>query len=166
MSRPVPPDPDRTRLDVHPMDEPPPVVERRAEIEYPAAAGPAVTGPAVEEETVDSYARRVSVVRKVCTVITMICGLFALVLAVHIVLVLAEANPNNGFASFINSFSGGVSLGLRNLFTPDSQKLRVFLNDGVAAIGWLVLGAALTYGIRQFALPGPRRSVRYRRVVR
>lgn len=143
------PDPDRTRLDIHPMDQP-----------EPAPA------PVVEEETVDSYTKRANVVRRVCTVINMVCGLFALVLAVHIVLVLAEANPANGFASFINSFSGGVSLGLRNLFTPDSEKLRVFLNDGVAAIGWLVIAGALTYGIRQFALPGPRRSVHYRRVVR
>jgi hypothetical protein len=154
MSRPLPDPDDRTRLDIHPMDEPQP------------AAVPPAAGAAVEEQTVDSYARRVSVVRKVCAVITMICGLFALVLAVHIVLVLAEANPNNGFAAFINSFSGGVSLGLRNLFTPDAEKLRVFLNDGVAAIGWLVIGGALTYAIRQFALPGPRRSVHYRRVAR
>lgn len=154
MSRPLPDPDDRTRLDLHPMEEPPP------------GAVPPATGPAVEEQTVDSYAKRANVVRKVCTVITMICSLFALVLAVHIVLVLAEANPNNGFAAFINSFSGGVSLGLRNLFTPDSAKLRVFLNDGVAAIGWLVIGGALTYAIRQFALPGPRRSVHYRRVVR
>jgi len=154
MNRPVPDDPDRTRLDIHPMEEP-----------VPAAVPPA-SGREVEEETVDSYAKRANVVNKVCTVITMVCGLFALVLAIHIVLVLADANPANGFASFINSFSGGVSLGLRNLFTPDAQKLRVFLNDGVAAIGWLIIGGALTYAIRQFALPGRRRSVRYRRVVR
>jgi len=152
MSRPLPDDPDRTKLDLHPTEEPP-------------SAVPPVSRQ-VEEEAVDSYAKRESVVRKVCTVITMACGLFALVLAAHIILVLADANPANGFASFIDSFSGGVSLGLRNLFTPDAQKLRVFLNDGVAAIGWLIIGGALTYAIRQFALPGPRRSVRYRRVVR
>jgi hypothetical protein len=126
---------------------------------------PPASRRAVEEETVDSYAKRASVVSKVCTVITMVCGLFALVLATHILLVLAEANPANGFASFINSFSGGVSLGLRNLFTPESEKLRVFLNDGVAAIGWLIIGGALTYAIRRFALPGRSRSVHYRRVV-
>jgi hypothetical protein len=153
MSRPLPNDPDRTRLDLHPTEEPQP------------AAMPPASRRAVEEETVDSYAKRASVVSKVCTVITMVCGLFALVLATHILLVLAEANPANGFASFINSFSGGVSLGLRNLFTPESEKLRVFLNDGVAAIGWLIIGGALTYAIRRFALPGRSRSVHYRRVV-
>jgi len=161
MSRPpLPDDPDRTKLDLHPTEEPPPLAMPSS------SAMPPGSRPVEEEETVDSYARRASVVRKVCTVITMVCGLFALVLAIHIVLVLADANPANGFASFINSFSGGVSLGLRNLFTPDAAKVRVFLNDGVAAIGWLIIGGALTYAIRQFALPGPRRSVRYRRVVR
>jgi len=148
MSRPRPDDPDRTRLDLHPMDEP----------------QPAGAPPAIEEEVVDSFAKRAILVGRVCTVITMICGLFALVLVAHIVLVLAGANPANGFASFVDTFSGGVSLGLRNLFLPDDAKLRVFLNDGVAAIGWLIIGGALTYAIRQFALPGPRRSVRrYRR---
>lgn len=141
---------DRTRLDIHPMDEP----------------QPAAVAPQVEEETVDSQLRRERIVRRVCTVINMVCGLFALVLAMHIVLVLADANPRNGFAGFIDGFSSAVSLGLRGLFTPDSPKAAVLFNDGLAAIGWLIIGAALTYAIRQFALPGPRRSVRYRRVVR
>jgi len=143
---------ERTRLDLHPMEEPPP----------PAAS----MSPRVEEETVDSQLRRERVVRSVCTVINLLCGLFALVLALHIILVLAEANPRNGFAGFVDGFSSAVSLGLRGLFTPDNVKLQALFNDGLAAIVWLVIAAALTYAIRQFALPGPRRSVRYRRVVR
>ena len=140
---------DRTRMDLHPMDEPEPLA------------------PVVEdEEVVDPRARRYRVVRRVCAVINLICGLFALVLGLHILLVLANANPHNGFASFIDSFSSAVSLGLRGLFTPDSQKLQVFLNDGAAAIAWLLIAAALTYAIRQFALPGPAATMRYRRTVR
>jgi hypothetical protein len=140
---------DRTRMDLHPMDQPAPVA------------------PLVEdEEVVDPRARRIRVVRRVCAVINMVCGLFALVLGLHVLLVLANANPNNGFASFVDSFSSAVSLGLRSLFTPENHKLQVFLNDGVAAIAWLVIAAALTYAIRQFALPGPPTAVRYRRTVR
>jgi len=140
---------DRTRMDLHPMDGPEPVA------------------PLVEdEEVVDPGARRIQVVRKVCAVINLVCGLFAFVLGLHVLLVLANANPNNGFASFVDSFASAVSLGLGNLFTPDSHKLQVFLNEGVAAIAWLVIAAALTYVIRQFALPGPRTAVRYRRTVR
>jgi len=140
---------DRTRMDLHPMEDPPPVA------------------PYVEdEEVVDPRARRYRVVRRVCAVINIICGLFAVVLGLHILLVVANANPDNGFASFIDSFASAVSLGLRGLFTPSSEKAQVLLNDGVAAIAWLLIGAVITYAIRQFALPGPRDSVRYRRTVR
>jgi hypothetical protein len=120
----------------------------------------------VEERVADPEYRRVRVVRSVCAAINIICGLFAIVLATHIILVLFEANPNNGFASLVDSWSSAVSLGLRGLFTPESEKLRVLLNDGLAAIAWLVIAGLLTYAIRHFALPGPGHAVRYRRVLR
>jgi hypothetical protein len=142
------PDWDRTRMDLHPAD---PLPE------------PGYAEPAVEEEVADPRLRRIRVVRIINAIINFVCGLFAVVLALHIVLVLGNANPHNGFASFVDSWSSAVSLGLRNLFTPDSLKLRVLFNDGLAAIVWLVIGAVLTYLIRQFALPGPRTSVQYRR---
>src|SRR2546421_3233890 len=139
---------DRTRMDLHPMEDPEPVA------------------PLVEDQVVDPRDGRIRVVRKVCAVINLVCGIFAVVLGLHIVLVLANANPNNGFASFVDSFAAAVSFGLRTLFTPDSEKLRIFLGEGVAAIAWLLIAAGLTYLVRQFALPGPRTSVRYRRTVR
>jgi hypothetical protein len=61
----------------------------------------------------------------------------------------------------VDSWSAGVSLGLRGLFTPSDQKLQVLLNDGAAALGWLLIAGVLTYAIRRFALPEPR-TVRYR----
>jgi hypothetical protein len=137
-------------MDLHPMDEPEP------------AARPMVA----DEEVVDPRAGRVRTVRIVCGIINLVCGVFAVVLGLHIILVLAEANPANGFASLISSWSSGVSLGLRHLFTPASEKLRVLLNDGMAAIAWLLIAAVLTYAIRQFALPGPRADLSYRRTVR
>jgi len=140
---------DRTRMDLHPMEDPEPVA------------------PLVQdEEVVDPTARRYRVVRRVCAVISIVCGLFAVVLGLHVLLVVADANPNNGFASFVDSFASAVSLGLRGLFTPHSVKAQVLLNDGLAAIAWLLIGAVITYAIRQFALPGPRDAVRYRRTVR
>jgi hypothetical protein len=116
----------------------------------------------VEEGVVDPELRRVRTVRITNAIVNIVCGMFAVVLAIHIVLVLADANPNNGFASLIDSWSSAVSLGLRDLFTPAIDKIGVLLNDGLAAIVWLIIGAALTYAIRMFALPGPRRSRRYR----
>ena len=144
-------DVDPTRLDMHPADEPVP---------------PRGPEPVVEEGVVDPDLKRVRTVRTVNAIIRIVCSLFAVVLAINIILVLAEANPDNGFASLIDSWSSAVSLGLRDLFTPANDKLAVLLNDGLAAIIWLIIGAALTYAIRMFALPGPRRATRYRRVVR
>lgn len=144
------PDWDRTRMDLHPAD---PLPE------------PGVREPMVEEEVADPRMRRIRTVRTICAIINIICGVFAVVLAAHILLVLGNANPHNGFASFVDSWSSAISLGLRNLFTPDSLKLRVLFNDGLAAIVWLLIGAVLTYLIRMIALPGPGSSVAYRRRV-
>ncbi|MCR6483438.1 hypothetical protein M8542_11480 [Amycolatopsis sp. OK19-0408] len=108
---------------------------------------------------------RLRIMRTVNALIHLVCAVFALVLAVHIVLVLGEANMSNGFAQLVDEWSAGVSLGLRNLFTPDSEKLRTFLNDGLAAVIWLVIGAILTDVITRIAAPGPRR-VWYRRSYR
>ncbi|SER46446.1 hypothetical protein [Actinokineospora terrae] len=126
---------------------------------------PAAQEEVVSERVEDSYASRVRTVRMVCSAITFVVGLFAVVLVAQIILVLAEANPRNGFASFVDGFSSGVSLGFDGLFTPASEKAAVLFNYGTAAIVWLLIGAALTYLIRKFALPGPRREVRYRRTV-
>lgn len=147
-----PSDPDRTRLDLTPADNPPlgaqpPVVEQ-------------------QEEVTDPDQRRRRTVGIVCTVINVVCALFAVVLALHIILVIGSANQGNGFAELINEWSSGVSLGLRDLFVPASEGLRTFLNDGLAAVAWLAIAALLTYLIRRFALPSPRRVSHYRRVWR
>jgi hypothetical protein len=134
---------DRTRLDMNPMDEPVPAVQPVAE--------------QAEERVVDSDTRRVRTVRIATGIVNLVCGLFAVVLGLHIVLVLLDANPNNGFASFVDSFAAAVSLGLRGLFTPDSAKLAVLFNDGLAAVVWLLIAGATNYAIRQFALPARRR---------
>ncbi|QQQ74735.1 hypothetical protein IOD16_26840 [Saccharothrix sp. 6-C] len=86
-----------------------------------------------EEEVVERGDGRVRAVRVVCAVIDLLCWLFAIVLAIHIFLVIGGANPANGFAQLIDSWSAGVSLGLRDLFTPASAGLRTLLNDGLAA---------------------------------
>jgi hypothetical protein len=117
------------------------------------------------EEVVERTHPRIRAVRTINALIHLVCAVFALVLAVHIVLVLGEANMANGFAHLINEWSAGVSLGLRNLFTPDSEKLRAFLNDGLAAILWLFIGAILTDVITRIGVPGPKR-VWYRRSYR
>jgi hypothetical protein len=87
------------------------------------------------------------------------------VLGVHIVLVLGNANMANGFAAFVDGWASGITLGLTGLFVPGNVKLATLLNEGLAAILWLVIGGVLTYVIRRVALPGPRRTQRYRHVI-
>ncbi|TCO45930.1 hypothetical protein EV192_120116 [Actinocrispum wychmicini] len=98
---------------------------------------------------------RIRTVRISCTIVSAICGLFAVVLVAHIIMVLGEANPANGVASFVRGFAAAVSLGFDGLFTPASVKAQVLLNYGSAAVVWLVFAVVVTALIRRFALPGP-----------
>jgi hypothetical protein len=123
---------------------------------------PAGISPLAEAE--DREQRRwnqARAVRLICTIITIITSVFAVVLAANVIMVLGEANPANGFASFVRGFASAVSLGFDTLFTPANAKTQVLLNDGLAALVWLGLGAVVTMLIRRFALPGPRRPLRY-----
>lgn len=165
-------DPDRTRLDPYPAADPPTAQQPAASRapEPPPVSAPRTTGPYQDEVVEEGIANpdylRIRTVNIVCTVINVITVAFAVVLGVHIVLIAGEANMANGFASFVDSWASGIRLGLNGLFTPDNAKLATLFNEGLAAILWLVIGGVLTYLIRRFALPGPRRLQRYRRIVR
>jgi hypothetical protein len=116
-----------------------------------------------QDQALDRQQRRsdrTRTVRIVCTIVNVLCGLFAVVLVAHIVMVMGEANPANGVASFVRGFATAVSLGFNDLFTPADVKIRVLLNDGFAAIVWLAFGAVVTSLIRRFALPNPRELMR------
>lgn len=187
-------DPDRTRLNPYPAADPaqpPPVGDPAASrtpqpppVSSPRASGPNEPGAYetyergphqagpyedeyVEEGVTNPDYRRIRTVNIVCTVLNVITAVFAIVLAVHILLVLGSANMANGFASFVDGWASGITLGLTGLFTPASENVAILLNEGLAALLWLAIGGLLTYLIRRFALPaGPRRTMRYRRVVR
>ncbi|WP_434440882.1 hypothetical protein [Lentzea sp. E54] len=128
---------------------------------------PRVNEPVVEEvvERDDDY-RRVRTVRTVCAVIDIVCWTFAIVLLVHIFLVIAGANAGNGFFQFVAGWADGITLGLDGLFTSDNQSVAILLNEGLAALLWLVIGALLTNLITRVALPSGHRRAWYRRSVR
>jgi hypothetical protein len=100
---------------------------------------------------------RNSVARVLIAIVRIVCGLFALVLVAHIVLVGLDANPNNGFSATVDNWSGAVSLGFRGLFTPANMKVQVLLNDGIAAVAWLIISGVATYLISQLGVTGTRR---------
>ncbi|WP_163509990.1 DUF2417 domain-containing protein [Fodinicola acaciae] len=122
--------------------------------------------PAESEEVVEEGYTRIRVVRVICTIISAVCAIFAIVLLIHIFLVIGSANPDNGFAQLIGAWASGITLGLSNLFTAGGEKVQTFLNEGLAALLWLAIGGGLTAIIGRIFLPGPARRIRYRRTVR
>lgn len=65
--------------------------------------------------------------------------IFAVILVVHVLLTVGGANPGNGIATFFTNWADTFSIGFKDLFTPDDAKLRVLVNDGIAAIFWLTV---------------------------
>ncbi len=100
---------------------------------------------------------RARTIRVTCTIVTVVCGLFAVVLVAQIIMVMGNANPANGVAAFVRGWSNGVSLGFDTLFIPANATARVLLNDGLAALVWLGFGAVVTTLIRSLAFRGPDR---------
>lgn len=93
---------------------------------------------------------RPRVVNTVATVIRWIGLLFALILVIHVVLTVGNANPANGITSFFADWADPIALGFRNLFTPADPKLFVLINYGIAALFWLIVSNVLVKIIRRF----------------
>lgn len=74
-------------------------------------------------------------------VVRWVCLIFALILVLHIVFTVAEANPKNGIVEFMRAWANRLTLGFGDLFEPEDPKLRVLANHGIAAIVWLIISA-------------------------
>jgi len=94
---------------------------------------------------------RSGVVGVLATVARWIGLVFALILAVHVLLAMGDANPDNGITRFFATTADWVVLAFKNLFTPENAKLRVLVNYGLAALFWLVVSAVLSRLIRRLA---------------
>lgn len=75
--------------------------------------------------------------------------IFAVILVLHIVFTVAEANPTNGIVEFVQSWAEGLTLGFKDLFTPEDEKLQVLVNFGIAAIFWLIVSSVGSSLIRR-----------------
>jgi hypothetical protein len=75
--------------------------------------------------------------------------IFAVVLVLHVVFVIGEANAANGIVSFISDAADTVSIGFHDLFTPVDPKLSVLVNYGIAALFWLVVSSVVARIIRR-----------------
>lgn len=83
-------------------------------------------------------------VHLIATVIRAVTAVFVGILVLHILLVLLEANPGNSLVQHISNWAGDISGWSKDLFTPDSYKARVFVNEGLAAVVYALVGGALS----------------------
>lgn len=78
----------------------------------------------------------------------------ALILAIHVILTVGNANPTNWITDFFRTWADPLALGFKDLFLSnpdDDPKLRVLVNYGLAALFWLLVSAILTRLIRRLA---------------
>jgi len=78
------------------------------------------------------------------SLVRIVTVVFAAVLVVHVVLVVASANPLNGVAMAVASAADHLTLGLGDLFAPSSPSLEVVLNYGLPAVVWLLIGVIVS----------------------
>lgn len=76
---------------------------------------------------------------------------FAVVLVVHVLLTVGDANPDNGITTFFSSVADPLSLAFKDLFRPENAELRVLVNYGLAALFWLIVSSVLSRLIRRLA---------------
>ena len=76
---------------------------------------------------------------------------FALVLVVHVLLTVGDANPVNAITRFFSATADPLALAFKSLFRPENDRLRVLVNYGLAALFWLVVSGVLSRLIRRLA---------------
>jgi len=97
--------------------------------------------------TVGTTARRG--IDGLASVLRIVGMLIVLVLVLHIVLTLLDANPANTIATTINQLADTFNLGLSNLFLPPDDKLRIVLNYGTAALVWFAITSVVVRIVRR-----------------
>lgn len=94
---------------------------------------------------------RASVVGVVAGLVRWIGLIFALILAVYVVLAMGHANPDNAITVFFARVADPLALAFRNLFTPSNAELRILVNYGLAALFWLIVPGVAARLIRRLA---------------
>lgn len=78
------------------------------------------------------------------TLVRAACSVIAAVIVIHAVFVLFEANPNNSLVTFTAGWRDTFGWFTKNLFTPSDPKIAEAINDGLAALIWVVAGSLLS----------------------
>lgn len=124
----------------------------------PAAANGAAAGPTggsrraqreAKESSVDWSAIRERGVGLLAGIVRWVGLAFALVLVLHVIFVIGEANAENGIVQWVADSAENLAVGFHDLFQPADPKLLVLVNYGIAAIFWLVVSSIVAKVIRR-----------------
>ena len=79
----------------------------------------------------------------VARIVSAIFAVIAVILIVHIVLVMADASLTSTMVKDVANVASDLAWGFKALFSFSSAKLTVFVNYGLAAVAYLLVGAVL-----------------------
>ncbi|MWA06777.1 hypothetical protein F8568_041835 [Actinomadura sp. LD22] len=77
--------------------------------------------------------------------------LVVLVLAVHILFVVFEANTGNDIVHWFAARADELAWQFKDVFQPDNAKVDVAVNYGLAALVYLVVGRIIVSAVRRAA---------------
>src|ERR671914_949450 len=83
------------------------------------------------------------------TAVVLVAATVAVILAVHVVFVVFEANGAHRIVKTINSWAGTLAWNFKDIFTPADPKAAAFVNYGLAAAIYLIAGRVLAAMIRR-----------------
>ena len=78
------------------------------------------------------------------TVVRVAASVIAAFIVIHAVFVFFEANPVNPLVEFTTAWRDTFGWFTKNLFTPSDPKIAEAINDGLAALIWVVVGSLLS----------------------
>jgi uncharacterized membrane protein YraQ (UPF0718 family) len=78
------------------------------------------------------------------TIVRVVCSVIAALILAHAVFVLFEANPDNLLVEFTAGWRDTFGWFTKDLFTPSDPKIAEAINDGLAALIWVVVGSLVS----------------------
>ncbi|SNR84140.1 hypothetical protein [Blastococcus mobilis] len=78
------------------------------------------------------------------TIVRVVCSIIAGLIVIHAVFVLFEANPANLLVEFTAGVRDTFGWFTKNLFAPSDPKIAEAINDGLAALIWVVVGSLVS----------------------
>ena len=78
------------------------------------------------------------------TVVRVACSVIAALIVIHAIFVLFEANPDNLLVEFTTGWRDTFGWFTKDLFAPSDPKIAEAVNDGLAALIWVVVGSLVS----------------------